>query len=47
MPEIVHPAPIDNKYLTVDYERFAPLFIEGIKELRAELRSIKKHIGME
>ena len=46
MPEIVHPAPIDNKYLTVDYERFAPLFIEGIKELRAELRSIKKHIGM-
>lgn len=47
MPEIVHPAPIDNKYLTVDYERFAPLLIEGIKELRAELRSIKKHIGME
>jgi len=47
LPEIVKPAPIDNKYLTVDYERFAPLFIEGIKELRAELRSIKKHIGME
>jgi len=47
MPEIVHTAPIDNKYLTVDYERFAPLFIEGMKELRAELRSIKKHIGME
>lgn len=47
MPEIVHAAPIDDKYLTVDYERFAPLFIEGIKELRAELRSIKEHIGME
>lgn len=47
MPEIVHTAPIDDKYLTVDYERFAPLFIEGIKELRAELRSIKEHIGME
>lgn len=47
LPEIVHPAAIDNKYLTVDYDRFAPLFIEGIKELRAELRSIKKHIGME
>lgn len=47
MPEIVHPAPIDDKYLTVDYERFAPLLIEGIKELRAELRSIRKHIGME
>jgi hypothetical protein len=47
LPEIVHPAAIDNKYLTVDYDRFAPLFVEGIKELRAELRSIKKHIGME
>lgn len=46
LPEIVKPAPIDNKYLTVDYDRFAPLFIEGIKELRAELKSIKKHIGM-
>lgn len=47
MPEIVHPAPIDDKYLTVDYERFAPLFVEGIKELRAEIRSIKEHIGMK
>lgn len=47
MPEIVHKAPIDDKYLTVDYERFAPLFIEGIKELRQELRSIKKHVGLE
>lgn len=47
MPEIVHPAPIDDKYLTVDYERFAPLLIEGIKELRQELKSIKKHIGLE
>ena len=46
MPEIVHKAPIDDKYLTVDYERFAPLFIEGIKELRSELRAIRAHIGM-
>jgi hypothetical protein len=47
LPEVVAPAPIDDKYLTIRYERLAPLFVEGIKELRAELRSIKKHLGME
>jgi hypothetical protein len=46
MPEIVAPAPIDNKYLTVRYEKFAPLLIEGIKELRKELNDIKKHLGI-
>lgn len=46
MPEIVGPAPIDDKYLTIDYERFAPLLVEGIKELRREIKSIQKHIGM-
>lgn len=46
MPEIVAPAPIDDKYLTIRYERFAPLLVEGIKELRREINSIKKHIGM-
>jgi hypothetical protein len=33
LPEIIHKAPIDNKYLTVDYERLIPLIIEAIKEL--------------
>ena len=47
MPEIVAPAPIDNKYLTIRYERLAPLFVEGIKELRKELKSIKEHIGLK
>ena len=46
LPEIVAPAPIDDKYLTIRYERFAPLLVEGIKELRREINSIKKHIGM-
>ena len=41
MPEIVAPAPIDDKYLTVRYERALPLLIEAIKELRDEIRTLK------
>jgi len=33
LPEIIHNAPVDEKYLTVDYERLIPLIIEAIKEL--------------
>jgi hypothetical protein len=42
MPEIVAPAPIDNKYLTIRYERALPLIVEAIKELRAEVEALKK-----
>ena len=44
LPEIVAPAPIDEKYLTVRYERALPLLIEAIKELREEVREIKKAV---
>lgn len=46
MSELVAPAPIDDRYLTVRYERFAPLLIEGIKELRSELNEIKQHLNI-
>ncbi len=41
MPEIVAPAPIDEQYLTVRYERALPLVVEAIKELRAEVQALK------
>ena len=46
MPEIVKPAPIDDKYLTIQYERYAPYIIEAIKELSLEIEGIKKRLEM-
>ena len=41
LPEVVVPAPIDEKYLTIHYDRMVPLLIEAIKELSAKVKELE------
>ena len=45
LPEITPPAPIDENYLTVQYDKLVPLLIEGIKELRNENKELKQELS--
>ena len=45
MPEVVAPAPIDDKYLTVRYERLVPLLIEAIKELNNKVEQLEQQVN--
>lgn len=40
-PEIVVPAPIDEKYYTVHYEKLVPLLIEAIKEQNKKVEDLE------
>ena len=44
-PEIVVPAPIDDRYLTVRYEKLVPLLIEAIKELNAKVDKLTTELN--
>lgn len=45
LPEVVVPAPISDKYLTVHYDRLVPLLIEAIKEQQKQIEDLKSKIG--
>lgn len=47
LPEIVSPAPIDEKYLTISYERLVPLLIEAIKEQQEQIDELKSLINKQ
>jgi hypothetical protein len=43
LPEVVIPAPIDEKYLTIHYEKLIPLLVEAIKELNSKFDDLNKN----
>jgi len=45
LPEVVHPAPVDDKYITVQYDKVVPLLIEAIKELSDKVSSLEERLN--
>jgi hypothetical protein len=46
LPQVVVPAPIDEQYLTIHYERLVPLLVEAIKEQQKQIEELKAKLGM-
>jgi hypothetical protein len=42
LPEIIKPAPIDEKYMTLDYSKIVPLLIEAIKEQQEQINALRE-----
>ena len=45
LPEVVKPAPIDDKYLTMDYARLVPLLVEAIKQQQQQIIDLQTAFG--
>ena len=45
LPEAVHSAPVDEKYITVQYEKIVPLLIEAIKELSDKVSTLEDRLN--
>ncbi len=43
-PEVVLPAPVDDRYLTLDYSRLVPLLIEAIKAQQEQIDDLQARV---
>ena len=44
-PEVVKPAPADNNFKTIQYEKLVPLLVEAIKEQQEQIEILKSEVN--